>query len=180
MIFGGSSWEGEVGNDCLLLVDGTDFHLVMGYSKLFYDYKFKRTGYCYEVDLCIKTGNICWWNESYEPSDWNDEMIFKDALEKILEVAEECEMDQGYCESAPGRVKCPSGLQADPNPDMKAMSARVRSRKEMVNEWFKSWGILNTPYRHNIGKHQTVFGAIACLTQLLLQANPLFKVEYND
>ncbi len=61
--------EWDVKNDCLLLVDGTDFHLAMGYSKPFYDYKFKRSGYRYKVGLCIKTGNICWWNGHYKPSD---------------------------------------------------------------------------------------------------------------
>jgi hypothetical protein len=77
-------------------------------------------------------------------------------------------------------VKCPSGLLADPDPAVKAMLARVRSQQETVNGWFKNLGILNTPYLHNIFKHQTVFGAIVCLTQLSLQANPLFSIECND
>jgi hypothetical protein len=64
-------------------VDGTDFYLTMGYSKPFYDYKFKRIRYPYKVGLRIKTGNICWWNEPYEPGDWSNKMIFKDALAKI-------------------------------------------------------------------------------------------------
>ena len=86
---------GDIGNDCLLSVDGTDFRLVIGWSKPFYDYKFKRSGYRYEVGLCIKTGNICWWNGPYQPGDWNDQMIFKDALAKNLEVGERCETDHG-------------------------------------------------------------------------------------
>jgi hypothetical protein len=78
-------------------------------------------------------------------------------------------------------VKCPGGLLADPNPAVMAILARVRSQQETVKKQFKNWGILSTPYhRHNIFKHQTVFGAIVSLTQLLLQANPLFSVEYND
>jgi len=171
---------GDVRNDCLLSVDGTDFRLAMGWSKPFYSFKFKRSGYRYEVGLCIKTGNICWWNGPYEPGEWNDEMIFKDALAKHLEVGERVETDRGYRGSAPGKVKCPDGLLEDPNPAAKEMAQRVRCRQETVNERFKNWGILNTPYRHNIFKHQTVFGAIVCLTQLSLRANPLFQVEYND
>jgi hypothetical protein len=152
----------------------------MGWNKSFYDCKFKRSGYRYEVGLCIRSGNICWWNGPYEPGDWNDEMIFKDALAKNLEEFEWCETDRVYHGSAPGLVKCPGGLLADPNPSVKAMSARVRSRQETVNERFKNWEILNAPYRHNIFKHQIVFGAIVCLAQLLLRDNPLFSVEYND
>jgi hypothetical protein len=130
--------------------------------------------------LCIRSGNICWWNGPYEPGDWNKEMIFKDALAKNLEEYERCEMDRGYRRSALGLVKCPGGLLADPDPSVKAMSARVRSRQETVNERFKNWEILNAPYRHNIFKHQIVFGAIVCLTQLSLQDNPLFSVDYYD
>jgi hypothetical protein len=32
----------------------------MGWNKSFYTYKFKRSGYRYEVGLCIRSGNICW------------------------------------------------------------------------------------------------------------------------
>jgi hypothetical protein len=107
-------------------------------------------------------------------------MIFKDTLSTILEVAEQCEMNRGYRGSALGSVKCPGGLLADPDMAVKAMSARVRNQQKMVNEHFKNWRILIAPYHHNIFKHQTVFGAIVCLTQLSLQANPLFSIEYND
>jgi hypothetical protein len=67
-------------------------------------------------------------------------MILKDALAKKLEVAERCETDQGYRGSALGRVKCPNGLLADPDPAVKAMLARVRSRQETVNELLKIGG----------------------------------------
>ena len=83
-----------------------------------------------------------------------------------MEVGERCEMDRGYRGSAPEKVKCPGGLLEDTDPAVKAMAQRVRNRKETVNERFKNWGILNTPYRHNIFKHQAVFGAIVSLTQL--------------
>lgn len=60
------------------------------------------------------------------------------------------------------------------------MQQRVRSRQETVNERFKNWGILATPYHHKLIEHQTVFGAIVVLTQLSLADDPLFQVEYND
>jgi hypothetical protein len=47
-----------------------------------------------------------------------------------------------------------------------------------VNERFKNWAILATPYRHDLLEHQTVFGAIVVLTQLSFAANPLFQVLY--
>jgi hypothetical protein len=54
------------------------------------------------------------------------------------------------------------------------------SNRETVNERFKNWAILATPYHHKLLKHQTVFGAIVVLTQLSLAEDPLFQVEYND
>jgi len=91
-------------------VDGIDFELAMGYSKPFYSHKFKKSGVRYEVGLCIKTGDICWWNGPYEPGIWNNEMIFKDALLSMLEYGERCETDGGYRGSAPDFVKCPKGV----------------------------------------------------------------------
>ena len=77
-------------------------------------------------------------------------------------------------------MKCPDGLLADPDPAVKLMAARVRSRQKTVNARFKNWVILCTPYRHDVSEHQTGFGAIVVLTQLSLAVNPLFHVEYSD
>ena len=97
-----------------------------------------------------------------------------------LEPGERVETDRGYRGSAPQYVKCPDGLLAEPDPAVKLMAARVRSRQETVNARFKNWVILCTPYHHEFSEHQTVFGAIVMLTQLSLAVNPLFHVEYND
>lgn len=170
--------RGDARNDCLLLVDGTDFRIAKKYEKPYYSYKFKKSGLRYEVALCIKTGDICWWAGPYLPGIWNDDMIFKHGLAKNLEPGERCEADGGYRGSAPLFVKCPGVVEA--NPDKAKMQQRVRSRQETVNERFKNWGILATPYRHKLLEHQTVFGAIVVLTQLSLADDPLFQVEYND
>jgi hypothetical protein len=95
--------------------------------------------------LCIKTGNICWWNGFYQRGDWNDQMIFKDALVKNLEVGEWCETDQDYRGSALTKVECPGGLSADPDQAVKGMAESVRSQQETVNKRFKIYGVLNTP-----------------------------------
>ena len=170
--------KGDVGNDCLLSVDGTDFHIAMGYNKAFWSYKFKKSGLRYEVALCIKTGDICWWSGPYAPGIWNDGSIFKDGLVNYLEPGERVETDRGYQGSAPTHVKCPGNMTSDPN--TAGMQQRVRSRQETVNERFKNWAILSTPYRHDLLEHQTVFGAIVVLTQLSFASNPLFSVVYND
>jgi hypothetical protein len=169
---------GDVGNNCLLSVDGTDFCVAKSYKKPYYSYKFKKSGFCYKVALCIKTGNICWWVGPYLPGIWNDNMIFQDGLVHFLEVGERCETDDGYQGSAPLYAKCPGVIEA--NLDKAEMQQRVRNRQERVNKRFKNWAILSTPYCHQLLEHQTVFGAIVVLTQLSLAENPLFQVDYND
>jgi hypothetical protein len=105
----------NVRNDCLLSVDGTNFRIAMGYSKPFWSYKFNRGGLPYEVGLCIKTGDICWWSELNAPRKWNDLTIFRDSLHLILEPREQCKTDRGYQGSAPTHTKCPGVLWADPD-----------------------------------------------------------------
>ena len=77
--------EGDVGNDCLLLVDGTDFRIALGYSMHFWSYKFKKSGLWYYVGLCIVSGDIFWWSGPYAPGKWNDLSIFRDSLLFMLE-----------------------------------------------------------------------------------------------
>ena len=168
--------KGGVGNDCLLLVDGTDFRVAMGYLKPFWSYKFKKSGLHYVVGLCILTGYICWWNGPYVPGKWNDLSIFRDSLVSMLEPGEQCEMDRGCQGSTPTYIKCPGVLEADPN--TVEIQQQVRSRQETVNKRFKNRAILSTPYCHDLLEHRTVFGAIVILTQLSFVANPLFKVAY--
>jgi hypothetical protein len=169
---------GDVRNNCLLSVDGTDFCVAKSCKKPYYSYKFKKSGFLYEVALCIKTGNICWWAGPYLPSIWNDNMIFQDGLVHFLEAGERCETDDGYQGSAPLYSKCPGVIEA--NLDKAEMQQRVRNRQETFNKRFKNWVILSPPYHHQLLEHQTVFGAIVVLTQLSLAKNPLFQVDYND
>ncbi len=153
----------------MLSVDGTDFCIAMGWSKSFYSYKFNKSGLRYEVGLCIKTGDICWWSGPYEPGIWNDGSFFKDGLVTHLEPGERVEMDRGYRGSAPQYVKSPDGLLADLDPAVKLM----------VNARFKNWVILCTPYRHEFLEHQTVFGAIVFSPSLLLQPTLCFRLHIN-
>ena len=92
----------------------------------------------------------------------------------MLEPGEKVECDKGYRSNFPGYVKCPPFI----NPDTAELQARVRLRHETCNRRLKMWGILSKKYRHDIMNHQAVFGAIACLTQLLFEnGQPLFPVE---
>jgi hypothetical protein len=105
---------GDVGNDCLLSVDDTDFCVAKSYEKPFYLYKFKKWGFRYKVALCIKTRDIYWCLGPYLPGIWNDNMIFQDGLVIFLEVGERCVTYDGYCGSAPFYANCPGVIEANP------------------------------------------------------------------
>ena len=168
---------GDVGNMAKLSVDGTDFQIAMNYCKGFYSYKFKKMGLRYEVGVNILTGSICWWHGPKPPGEFNDNMIFKEALMGMLEPGERVEADLGYKPSAPTPVNCP-GYEV---PSRREMTARVRLRHETCNRRFKRWGILKDVYRHDIFDHQAVFSAVVCMTQLTFEnGEPLFAVEYED
>ena len=69
-------------------VDGTDYRVAVLYQKSHWSYKFKKSGLRYEIAICIKTGKMVWWNGPYLPRDYNDNMIFQDALASELEPGE--------------------------------------------------------------------------------------------
>ena len=175
-------WEdrftGDLGNDCLVSIDGTDFRIQSGYGRKFFSHKFKGSGLRYEVALCILTGHIVWINGPYEPGKWNDIAIFRNSLISFLGPHERVEADDGYVGEAPQKVKCPCSFT---NPeDTLQMQELVRSRHETVNKRFKQWGCLLNRFRHDIGKHGDVFRSVAVVTQLaLLHGEPLFEVQYE-
>jgi hypothetical protein len=149
----------------------------MCYSRPFWSYKYKKSVVRYEVGLCRKKGDICWWNGPYEPGDCNDGMISEDSLITMLEPGELCKTDKGYHGSAPKFVRFPGRVYD--NLRMRTMRARVRSRQKMVNKQLKNWAILSVPYCHDLYWHGTVFGTVITLLQLSFEHNPLFSVEYN-
>ena len=109
-----------------------NFQIAKKYRKPFYSYKFEKSGFRYEVGLCSKTGDICWWAGPYLPGIWNDEMIFRDGLANLLEPGEKVKADGGYWGSMPELVKCPRVAEEIPN--NVEMQQRIRSHQETVNE----------------------------------------------
>ena len=172
-------FTGDLGNDCLVSVDGTDFMIQKEYGRKFFSHKFRGSGLRYEVALCILTGHIVWINGPYEPGIWNDIAVFRDSLMSHLGPGERVEADDGYVGEAPQRVKCPMSF-TNPEETLE-MQLQVRSRHETVNKRFKQWGCLLNRFRHSVGKHGDIFRCVAVITQLtVVHGEPLYDVEYED
>jgi len=62
------------------------------------------------------------------------------------------------------------------------IQARVWARHETLNKHLKQWSCLSRVFRHEVERHQVVFGAVAGITQLALENEEhLYDVnEYCD
>jgi hypothetical protein len=164
-------FRGDVGNICLISVDGTDFRIfnILPFWTGWYSHKFKGPGLRYEVALNIMTGDIVWINGPFPCGRYPDITIFRSALKDELEPGEMAEADLGY-RGEPGKIRLPI-----PGDDVQQ---RVRSRHETVNRRFKQFSCLGRVFRHNLGKHGSVFGAVAVITQLGIEdGDKLFDVS---
>lgn len=176
-------WENrkinDIGNDCLVSVDGTDFQILRKGRK-FYSHKFKKSGLRYEVAICIRTGDIVWISGPFPAGRWSDINIFRNGIIHHLDKNERVEADDGYIGESPRYIKCPQGVTANRKKRTEIMQTIVRRRHETVNKRFKDWGILRQIFRHNPTSHGDIFRAIAVITQMAINnGEPLFHVNYN-
>ena len=173
----------DVGNDCLMSIDGTDFRVEQQGPAVrgnpFGSHKYAgQSALRYELGIDILAGNLVWVGGPYPAGAWPDIKIFFNELAHLLEPGERVEADNGYV-GHPEKIKCPLN---DCNPaEKEAMQARVRSRHETFNGRLKFWGILGQVFRHDIRRHGGVFWACAVISQLAIyNGEPLFEVEYGD
>jgi len=177
-------WENryanDIGNDCLVSVDGTDFPLAWGSNDTrLYSHKFRRPGLRYEIALCLLTGDIVWSSGPHLPGLYNDLQIFRQELIHLLDDDERVEADDGYLGECPNKCKCPGG--PDHLKNRERLNAIQRNRHETVNERFKNFGCMKNKFRHDIEKHGQCFNCVVLLTQLeIWEGAGLFPIRYDD
>lgn len=176
----------DIGNDCLVSVDGTDFRvkgklLANGRpDKRLYSHKFKGPGLRYEIAVSLLNQDIVWVSGPYLPGVMNDLQIFRDGLIDMLEPGERVEADNGYFGECPEFCKCPGAVTNLPTRER--ITKRVRNRHEAYNERFKNWECLKQIFRHGHIKHSMCMRAVVVLTQLAIRdGEVVFDVpEYDD
>ena len=53
--------------------------------------------------------------------------------------------------------------------------------RESINSRLKLFGILQQTFRHNVEKHGIVMGAVANISQIIIEEeSPLFQLDYYD
>ena len=108
-------WErrkiNDIGNDCMVYVDGVDCQYKTCYNhrgkpdNRFYSQKFKKSGLRYKVASCIRSDEIVWISGPHLPGVKNDLMIFRESLMHMLDPGERVEADAIYAAEAPQFVK---------------------------------------------------------------------------
>ena len=80
------------------------------YGGKFYSNEYKKSGFHYEVGLCIKAGWIVWINGSYEYDIWLDISIFRNNLLSCLGKDKWVGANGGYIWEAPEFLECPKSM----------------------------------------------------------------------
>ena len=84
-----------------------------------------------------------------------------------------------YGADAPLKVRAPGTIFS--KPQNQAMEKIVRARHEHSNRRIKQWAILRQEFRHDLTHHESVFCAIAVMTQLCIQnGEPLATESYKE
>lgn len=153
-------------------VDGTDFRIQepIPFDPMWYSHKFKTAGVRYEVGVAVHTGDIVWVNGAFACGPWSDLKIFRADMKHALDPHEKVIADRGYIDES---------CNYPPGGEHSRLFSLVRARHETVNKRFKQFGVLSSRFRHHRRLHSFCFHAIANLTQLMMDTEPLFYLHIN-
>ena len=100
----------------------------------------------YEVEICLRTGWIVWWNGAYLCGSYPDINVARDFLIYELEEGEMVLADGGYSDDAQYFIT-PTAR----NDYVDKMMTDARARHKTVNKLFKDYNILKNMHRGNAG-----------------------------
>ena len=115
------------------------------------------------------SGNICWVHGPYPAGAFPDVKIFRRCMKEALLSGERVIADRGYSDDS-----C-----LTPNKSSEsghALAGELRARHEGVNGRLKTFAILRHRFYHNRSKHVLCFHAVAKVTQLTFEFNPMFFI----
>lgn len=163
----------DIGNDCLMSVDGANCSTAKQGSsrKSFCSHKMHNwsSGLRCEIGVCVQAGNIAWINELFPPADWPDVSVFHKVLTDESEDGERVEADDGHRGDDSGKIKVPKSTTHSQDKESLDLRQDVRARHKTINNRIKNFDILNQKFIHDIEKHGDCHCACAVLTQLMFE-----------
>ena len=152
---------GDIGNDALVTIDGTDMKVQMHFDKRYFSHKFHSKGLRYEVGIYILTECIIWINGPFR-CGIPDIEIARQCLIGNLTLNEMADVDNGY-EGEDWHLRTPAALHYRSKRG-KQMKRRAGQRHETVNERLKNFNVLSNTFRLPLKRHSACFRAVAVLT----------------
>lgn len=111
--------------------------LIPNHRRKFFTLKLKfYVGVCYEVAICILSGEIVADNGPYEPGVWNYLSVFWNVMLSMLEESELVEADDIYRGESPLYIKGPKSI-GHQQELIDEMQSLVHRRKETANKRLK-------------------------------------------
>ena len=148
-------------------------------GRKYYSHKFKGSGLRYEVGLSIQKGDIYWIFGPFKCGQFTDLMIFWMGLKKELRRGEKVTADGIYGAEAPLNARALGTIFS--KPQNQALEKRVCAWHKHCNRCMKQWTIPRKEFRHDLMHHESIFCAIAVMTQLCIQnGEPLATVSYKE
>ena len=174
-----------------MTIDGANFRIweprpyTRDGNKIWYSSKFQGAGLRYEVGICIRTGDIVWFNGPY-PCGWGPDIkIFNQKLKILLQTFEKVMADRLYRFNLKCYTKCSVEKYQDKKkkiltPEYEAISLAL-ARHEAINGRMKRFNCLSKVYRNDRNKHHLIFMAVATLVQInMVNGNPPFETHEYD
>ena len=140
--------------------------------------RFKGSGLRYEVGLSVKKGDICW---IFGPFNVEKSFIWWFlGWDQSKSWAEEGKwLQMGFWTWGP--LQSQSIGDNFSKPQNQAMEQGVTAWHKHCNRRMKQWAVLHQEYLHDLNLHESVFCAIAFVTQICIQkGEPLATVSYKE
>ena len=156
-------FNGDIGNRCLVCVDGMHFKIdePRPFSSRWNSHKLGGSALAYELVSNIMTGDIVAFNGPFPAGEWPDLKIFRNKTRQRLTPGEKVLGDLGY----QGDRRIVTKTDARNALHSYGMGC-ARDRHETINRRLRTWGCLKHSYRHDRHTHNYVFRSVVVLEQL--------------
>ena len=162
-------------------IDGTDFFIPeqRPIARGDFSHKFRHAGLRYEIGVALGCSKIVHIAGGVPAGEWPDLKLARFCLVPKLTSGEQVAADLGYRDGDVHFLTPFQNPQTDTDHTFNRQLKKViMSRHETVNKRFEHFESLATrKFRHSREQHATFFEAVANLTQLSLQYEPLWDVK---
>jgi hypothetical protein len=139
----------------------------------YYSHKLHSAGLKYEIGINLRTGIMVWVFGGVPCGEYNDLGLSRLSYVEQLRPGELTVTDDGYNDG--NYFMFPRAY-----PDYAHELKAIAQRHETINNLFKRWNVLRTPFRHELEKHRLCFYAIAHIVQLMIMSGePLYHIEID-